>query len=62
MSYTAEEDISPEPPPYPDGWTADQRVAAYWHALNFTQFPGRTEGWHAVWKSLERERDRRRLR
>jgi hypothetical protein len=58
MNAAADEDIY-EIPPYPTEWPAEQRVAAYWHALNFTSFPGVTEGWHAVWNSLERERDRR---
>lgn len=58
MSYANEEDLS-DFPPYPSEWTAEQRIAAYWHALNFTNFPGITEGWHAVWKSLEREQGRR---
>lgn len=58
MTFVDDPDIS-DPPPYPAGWTADQRVASYWHALRFTGFPGVTEGWHAVWRSLENERDRR---
>lgn len=58
MSYAREEDLS-DIPPYPIEWEAHQRVAAYWHALNFTRFPGTTEGWFAVWKSLEREQQRR---
>jgi hypothetical protein len=58
MSYANDEDLN-DIPPYPLEWTAEQRVAAYWHALNFTHFPGVTEGWFAVWKSLEREQKRR---
>jgi hypothetical protein len=58
MSYAREEDLN-EVPPYPVDWTGEQRVAAYWHALNFTKFPGTTAGWYAVWKSLEREHNRR---
>jgi hypothetical protein len=58
MSYANEEDLN-EVPPYPVEWEAHQRVAAYWHAVNFTSFPGTTEGWYAVWKSLEREHNRR---
>jgi hypothetical protein len=58
MNYAGDEDLN-EIPPYPAEWTPEQRVAAYWHALNFTHFPGVTEGWFAVWKSLEREQKRR---
>jgi hypothetical protein len=58
MTYAREEDLN-EVPPYPVEWEAHQRVAAYWHALNFTNIPGTTEGWFAVWKSLEREQNRR---
>ena len=58
MTYANEEDIS-EPPDFPAEWTSEQRVAAYWHALNFTHFPGTTEGWWAVQKSLGRESARR---
>lgn len=58
MSYAREEDLS-DIPPYPTEWTSEQRVAAYWHALNFTRFPGTTEGWFSVWNSLEREHERR---
>jgi hypothetical protein len=58
MSFSRDEDLF-DLPPYPVEWEAHQRVAAYWHALNFTSFPGTTEGWFAVWKSLEREHGRR---
>ena len=58
MTYAEDEDIA-EIPDYPPGWSSEQRVAAYWHALHFTNMPGTTEGWYAVWKSLERERERR---
>lgn len=58
MSYAEDEDVW-EIPPYPDEWSSEQRVAAYWHALNFTNFPGTTEGWWAVQKSLHREEARR---
>lgn len=61
MSYLNEEDLS-DFPPYPTDWPAEKRVAAYWHALNFTSFPGLTDGWNAVWNSLERECNRRALR
>lgn len=61
MTQLGDEDIL-DPPPYPDEWTCEQRVAAYWHALHFTGFPGRTEGWWSVWKNLERERERRKER
>ena len=58
MTHVGDEDVA-DYPPYPAEWTAEQRIAAYWHALNFTSFPGITEGWYAVSKSLERERERR---
>ena len=48
-----------DPPDYPDSWPAEQRVAAYWHALHFTGFPGTTQGWEAVWKQALREHARR---
>jgi hypothetical protein len=59
MSFAREEDVN-DIPPYPVEWEAHQRVAAYWHAVNFTNLPTTTEGWFVVWKSLERERERRR--
>lgn len=45
-------------PDYPEDWPATQRVAAYWHAVHFTNMPGTTEGWHTVWKSALREQER----
>lgn len=58
MSFAREEDVN-DLPPYPVEWEAHQRVAAYWHAVNFTNLPTTTEGWFVVWKSLEREQQRR---
>lgn len=58
MSYVGDEDLS-ETPPYPLEWEAHQRVAAYWHAVHFTNLPTTTDGWFVVWRSLERERQRR---
>ena len=61
MTYVEEQDIS-DIPDYPPEWTPEQRVAAYWHALHFTHMPGDERGWWAVWKSLEREQQRRKER
>jgi hypothetical protein len=58
MSFAREEDVN-DIPPYPIEWEAHQRVQAYWHAVNFTNLPTTTEGWFVVWKSLEREQQRR---
>jgi hypothetical protein len=58
MHDANEEDIA-EVPPFPMEWEAHQRVAAYWHAIHFTHLPSNTAGWYTVWKSLERERERR---
>lgn len=58
MTYVEDQDIA-DIPDYPNDWTSDQRVAAYWHAVNFTHLPTSTEQWYSVWKSLEREQERR---
>lgn len=58
MSDARFEDIN-DIPPYPPEWTAQQRVTAYWHALNFTHLPTTTDQWHSVAKSMEREANRR---
>lgn len=57
MSFAREEDIS-EVPDYPPEWTAEQRVAAYWHAVYHTGFPAYTKDWHTVWKLAQRENNR----
>ena len=49
-----------ELPDYPAEWTAEQRVAAYWHALYHTGMPANTRGWETVLSIAGREAERRR--
>lgn len=57
MSTARDEDIH-DMPPYPADWTPEQRVSAYWFALNHTRLPSTTDGWRTVDTLAHRERER----
>lgn len=57
--YPGDAKTAPDPALYPAGWSADQRVAAYWYAATMHAMPHTTAGWEAIAKQLERKRAKR---
>lgn len=50
--------IAAETPNYPDEWTSDQRLTAYWYALGYGIKVRSTHAWHNVLADAERTADR----
>jgi hypothetical protein len=46
-----------DPPPYPHEWTTEQRLTAYWFALNNEAWPAYTSGWPAILQAAQRKHD-----
>jgi len=47
-----------ETPNYPEEWTRDQRLCAYWYALGHNIKVQSTHAWHAVLADAQRTADR----
>jgi hypothetical protein len=57
--YPGDEKAGRDLADYPAGWTPEQRIDAYWYAMNTRAVPHTTAGWEAIARQLERKRDER---
>lgn len=49
---------SSELPDYPDDWTSEQRLSAYWHTIDTGTRPATTKNWHTVLKAAQARKGR----
>lgn len=54
----SEDKAAPDPAPYPEDWTPEQRVSAYWYTLARGITVQTDTGWNAVLTQIEREHQR----
>lgn len=54
--YPGDAKAAPDPADYPAHWDTEQRLAAYWFAVNMHAIPHTTAGWEAIAKQIERKR------
>jgi hypothetical protein len=56
--YPGDAFASADPPPYPTEWTPEERVGAYWYALNYGITVRSTASWKAVLADAQRTAQR----
>jgi hypothetical protein len=57
-TYPGDAYAAADPPTYPENWTAQQRVGAYWYAHSRGIKPRTTEAWNAVLAGAQRTANR----
>jgi hypothetical protein len=53
QEYPGDSKAAPDPAPYPEHWTAEQRVTAYWYALRQHATPTSGNSWEALLKQAQ---------